>query len=161
MVYGYYTTTTNTDTKAYLVYEYSSGSKKVKTDLHSYEILFTCKDGTLLPVNSVYSTGTSKTLTTESFDPFGEVYYYNSNTSVSANNAILVSALHIMYTSSLDLRYSFNTGSTLTIGDVVYVVCSPQSDGQVKLASNPIAFSLPTTEDGLIYKRIGKCYSTY
>ena len=60
-----------------------------------------------------------------------------------------------------DLRYSFNCGSTLTANKVIYIVATPQSDGKAKLASSPLAQDLPTTEDGLIYIRLGVAYSEY
>jgi hypothetical protein len=37
----------------------------------------------------------------------------------------------------------------------------PQSDGKAKLHSTPITQTLPTEEDGLIYKYLGQGYSNY
>ena len=120
-------------------------------------------DGYLLPVYSgAYTTGTSKTLTTEKFNPNGQVYYYAATGVLEAgaspaNGTLFTQAAY----SFADLRYSFNTGTTLTAGNDVYLVCVPQDDGSAVLHTSPIAFSLPSTEDGLIYKRLGKVYDTY
>ena len=138
-------------------------SKKPKTILYRYQFLFTCMDGLLLPVNTVNkSVATNKELTTESFDVFGEVYYYGTTTIIQPNASIVTGNLWSQAAYTLcDLRYSFNTGETLIAENDVYLVCSPQPDGSVKLAEDPIAFALPNTEDGLLYKRLGKCYDTY
>ena len=61
----------------------------------------------------------------------------------------------------IDLRYGFNTGTTLTANKSVYLVCVPQADGKVKLHTTPISQSLPTTDDGLLYKFLGIAYDTY
>ena len=139
---------------------YSYSCYKTKTDLHRYQILFTIDETTLIPVNSVNSsTATTKTLTTESFNPFGQIYYYNSTTNISADSLIGNSNLRSQLVS--DFRYSFNTGKTLVANKAVFLVCVPQSDGKVKLHSNPISQSLPNTDDGLIYIHLGQAYDTY
>ena len=160
LFYGY---NSDTNTRGYETLEYYSGSKKVKTACQRYQILLTCMDGHLLPVYSgTYTTGTSKTLTTEKFNPNGQVYYYAVTGVLEAgaspaNGVLFTQAAYNM----ADLRYSFNTGTTLTAGNDVYLVCVPQDDGSAVLHTSPIAFSLPSTEDGLIYKRLGKVYDTY
>ena len=160
MFYGYYY---NTDVLGYDIREYNSGSKKVKTACQRYQIMLTCMDGMLLPVYSgAYSNGTSKTLTTEKFNPLGQIYYYYSTTNLSAGGSPAAGTLVSQFTyTTVDIRYSFNTGSTLTVGNDIYLVCVPQDDGSAVLHTSPIAFSLPSTEDGLIYKRLGKAYGTY
>lgn len=149
----------NSDTLAYAI-RYAQALFNSYTALYRYQLLFTYNDTTLLPVNTVSnSTGTSKTLTTESFDPFGQIYYYNTTGTVNAGAAINTAYLWAMR-HDVDMRYSFNTGTTLTAKKFVYLVCVPQSDGKVKLHTSPIAQALPTTEDGLVYKLLGKAYST-
>ena len=134
---------------------------KTKTNLYRYQLLFTQDEQYLLPANAVdNSQATTKTLTTESFDPFGDIYYYGSTTTVSANNKIGDNTLYSAQ-GIIDLRYSFNTGTTLTTQKAVYLVMVPQSNGKVKLHSTPITQTLPTTEDGLVYKYLGQAYSNY
>jgi len=139
----------------------SQSSQKTKTKLYRYQILLTYDEEYLLPVNEENNkTATTKTLTTESFNPFGQVYWYNSTTSAATSANIAASTLYTQY-SGLSLTYAFNTASGLTAKKDVYIVCTPQADGKVKLASNPISQTLPTTNDGLIYKYIGFAVNTY
>lgn len=158
MFYGY---NSDTNTTAYQVRH-----NQVITTMHSaltrYKICFTRMDGTLLPSTAVSnSTGTSKALTTETFDPFGAIYYYNTTTAVEANASPSASYMWVQYP-SVDLRYAFNAGSTLTAKSPVYVKCSPQADGAFKLASdNCIVQSLPQTADEYTYIYLGRAYSTY
>lgn len=160
MYYGY---NTDTNTRGYEILEFYSGSKKVKTACQRNQIMLTCMDGYLLPVYSgTYTTGTSKILTTEKFNPNGQVYYYGSTGILEANATPANGTLFTQAAYNFaDLRYSFNTGTTLIAGNDIYLVCVPQNDGSAILHTSPIAFALPSTEDGLIYKRLGKAHDTY
>ena len=117
------------------------------------------------PINSVTvnaHTNMNKTLTTDSFDPFASIYYYYSGNTGGEPTAT-VSYLFTKY-SSVDMRYSFNLNSSnnpLTNNAPVYLVCDPQADGQVKLASSPIAQSLPSTADGKVYIYLGRASGSY
>ena len=138
----------------------AGGNYITSTALYRYMLLLPKNETTLIPVNAVdNSTATNKTLTTEEFDPFGPIYYYNSTTVVNANAAI--SGVSLFYQSTLDLRYSFNTGTTLTNNREVYLVAVPQSNGKAKLHSSPITQTLPTSADGKIYIYLGHTYSNY
>ena len=139
---------------------HNNGNYIASTNLYRYEILFTKNETTLIPVNAVNnSTATNKTLTTEEFDPFGHIMYYNSTTNVNANASITGNQLY--YQLNIDLRYSFNTGTTLTNNRAVYLVAVPQSNGKAKLHSTPITQTLPSTEDNLIYIYLGHASSNY
>lgn len=153
----------NSNTIGYDVRENNNGGKKLKTDMTRYQLVMTTMDDMLLPVYSgAYTTATTKVLTTESFNPFGQIYYYGTTTKVTANGTVAKAYLYAQATDALvNLNYSFNTGTTLTAGDDIYLVCVPQNDGSVKLHTSPIAKSLPTTEDGLVYKRLGKAHDDY
>ena len=138
----------------------NGGNFIVSTALYRYQILLQKNETTLVPINAVNNnTGTSKTLTTDSFNPFAQILYYNSTTTINANSSVGATALYEQMT--LDLRYSFNTGTTLTAHKDVYLVAVPQSDGLAKLHTSPISQVLPTTEDGLIYIYLGRAYSNY
>lgn len=154
--YGY---NSDNNTIGYDIVDYYTGSKKVKTACQRYQFLLTTMDGLLLPVYSgKYTTATTKTLTTEKFNPFGQIYYYTSTAALTANAIPATGTLRTKSSYSLPyLTYAFNTGATLVAGNDVYLVCVPQDDGSAVLHTNPIAFALPTTEDGLLYKRLGKC----
>lgn len=139
---------------------YYSPEWKTKTNLYRYQLLIQQSPDTLLSFNAVNNTtGGSKTLTTQSFNPFGKIYFYNSTSTYAAGAAIGANAVlydHIMH----DLRYSFNTTNTLTAYKHVYIAAEMQSDGSAKLASSPITQTLPNTQDGLIYIDLGWAYST-
>ena len=159
----YYGYNSDNNTNGYNV-SYYYPCTKVSTNLYRYMLLLTKDETHLLPVNaSSNTTATTKTLTTESFDPFGQVYYYSTTTTVSAEATPGNATLWTQYYSVIDLRYAFNEGTTLSANTDVYIVCVPQADGSVKLKSggHPISQTLPTTEDGYIYKLIGKAYDTY
>ena len=125
-----------------------------------YGLLLQSTDGQyLIPINSVGGTGTGKQLTTARFNPFGDIYYWNSNSNIASGANITATAIYQQI--CFDLRYSFNTGYTLTANRDVYIVADPQSDGAAVLSSTPIAQQLPDTEDGKIYIRLGHSYNTY
>ena len=136
------------------------GSHLASTAIYRYQILLTQKDNKLLPINTTSnSTATTKTLTTASFDPFGAIYFYNTTGTVSAGAAPTTSYLYKQVLA--DLRYSFNTGTTLTANKPVYMVCELQSDGLFKLASTPITQALPTSADTKYYLYLGQAHDTY
>ena len=156
--YGY---NSDTNTTAYQIRR-NQADLVMHSKLYRYQICFSRFDGTLLPANGVSNTtGTSKTLTTESFDPFGLIFYYSTTTAVEANTSPAAGYMWQEYPAT-DLRYSFNAGTTLTAKSPVFVKCSPQSDGSFKLAGNAcIVQALPNTADGYAYIYLGRAYDTY
>jgi len=141
--------------------EYYS-SRTTAAALYRYMLCLTKSDGTLLPVNSVNnSVATNKTMTTETFDPFGEIFYWGYTTTYSAGANV---GDGYWYRQILfDLRYSFNCGGydaagTLTARSPLFLVATPQSDGTAKLYSSPLAQALPNSDDGLIYIYLGRVY---
>ena len=62
--------------------------------IYRYQLLLRTKNKQLIPVSTANNTFTiGKTYTTTPFDPFGEIYYYNSTTNIATNgnlgNAVL------------------------------------------------------------------------
>ena len=155
-----YNYNTNDDYRAYDIRHYRS-TFVMAAALTRYKVIFTKFDGTLLPATAVSnSTATTKALTTQSFDPHGAIYYYSTTTGVAVGANPSASYLW-QHFSEFNLGYSFNTGSTLVANHPVYIKCSPQSDGSVKLAGNDcIVQALPSTEDGYVYILLGQAYST-
>ena len=160
---------TNT-TSIYTLQRYN-GTRVVSADLLRYVIAFRKNETTIVPIHSVAGTGTAentavttanKTMTTESFDPFGEIYQYATNTKIAANGSVNLSTLRTQC-ASVDARYIFNCNKTLTAQRELYLVVDLQSDGMVKLATsvNPWAQTLPSTNDGHLYILLGYAYSTY
>lgn len=137
-------------------------SRKTGAVINRYNLAFTKGNNRLIGVaNEDNVVAKTKTYTTESFDPFGEIYYFNRSASRAANTNIGNGELYRQM--MMDLRYSFNCGgydtaSTLTAREPLYLVCVPQTDGQVKLNSDPISQTLPTSDDGLVYIYLGTVY---
>ena len=127
-----------------------------------YVLAIPKNETTIVPFNAVdNNTGTSKTLTTDSFDIFQNVVFRQVGSSIAANTVVPTDTMYQQTGNVVDLRYSFNTGKTLTGNKAVYIVCAPQTDGLVKLHTTPISQTLPTEADGLYYKYIGQAYDTY
>lgn len=142
---------------------YYSGQWKTYQKLTRYVVLFQ-KDANYLlsPTTVDNATGTSKGITSSTFNPFGQIFYYATTTNRSAGTTIADNATLNRRYELFDLRYSFNTGTTLTAYQPVYVATQLQSDGSVKFASTPIVQSLPTTAaSNMLYIFLGKSVDTY
>ena len=137
------------------------GCRTTVAALYRYQLCLSKQDRRLVPISTVdNSIGTNKTLTTETFDPFGDILYWSSTTTYSAG-ANVGDGWYNQYLA--DLRYSFNIGgynvaSSLVGRKPLYLVAVPQSDGMAKLHTNPLAQDLPTTDNGLIYIYLGQVY---
>lgn len=129
--------------------------------IYKCQMLFSIDETTVTPLNNVNnSTGTTKTMLTNiAFDPFGEIFYYDSTTTINADGNVGTAA---RWSANLDLRYTFNCGKTLTAHKPLYLKVLLQSDGNVKIADSlPITHDLPVTNDGILYIFLGRTYSTY
>lgn len=150
----------NTNTHLFYRVGKCYGNYEPSTNLYRYMVLLSINESQLVPINALNNNvTTTKTLTTETFDPFGPIYYYASTTIVSANGLIGGSRLYQQY-EAVDLRYSFNTGTSLIPDKAVYLVAVPQSGGGAKLASTPISQTIPNIYNGLIYIYLGQARST-
>ena len=138
------------------------GSRTTKNALYRYQFCVTDSTGQVIPINSVNnSVATNKTLMTDSFDPFGEIFQWVSTSTYAAGANVGNGNWYRQYLA--DLRYSFNCGgydvdSTLTARLPLYLVVVPQGDGTVKLHSEPLSQTLPTSDDGLLYIYLGRVY---
>lgn len=138
-----------------------NGTLIANSAIYRYQLLFSINETTVTPLNNVSNnTGTTKTMLTNiAFDPFGEIFYYDSTTTINADGNVGTSA---RWSANFDLRYTFNCGQTLTAQKPLYLKVLPQSDGKVKIADSlPITHDLPTTNDGILYIFLGRTYSTY
>lgn len=137
-------------------------SRTTKNALYRYQICLTNSTGQLIPINSVNnSVATDKVLTTDAFDPIGEIFYWASTNTYNAGGNVGNSNLYRQQL--VDLRYSFNCGGydttpTLNARLPLYLVASPQTDGTAKLHSSPLSQTLPVSDDGLIYIYLGMVY---
>ena len=153
----------NTNTIGYQL-RTNSYSKPMANVTFRYRLLFSSANNEKwVPANTSSSTNdtASRTVNQTPINPFGEIVYYGTTTSVVANSRPSASALWQEYT--LSLGYSFNrTGAALTLTSwkPVYVKCAPQSDGSAIMDSTtPYVQALPTTDDGKIYIFLGVAYS--
>lgn len=152
--YGY---DSNTNTIGYQIRR-NNGTYLAKGAVSQYKLLFTYSPTQVIASTTSTGTGTSKTMTTESFDPFGAIFVYTAKDTIADGKAVPIASMWEQYT--VDIRYSFNV-SSITNNKDVYIKCSPQSDGKVKLAtSGTIVQELPTTDDGFVYIHLGHAYST-
>ena len=154
----------NTNTIGYQL-RHNSSTLPASDKFYRYRLLFTSADGKkYVPANTSTSTSatSSKTVNQRPIDPFGEILYYGSTSSVSAGSNPGATVLWEEYT--LTLGYSFNrTGAALTMSypAPVYIKCTPdESDGSAIIDSiTPYVQSLPSTDDGKIYIFLGIAYS--
>lgn len=138
---------------------HNSGLYKVKTNLYRYVLLLTNSEDTLLPINTEdNNTDINKTLTTDSFNPFGKIFYHNSTSTIYANESVESSTLYEQIV--FDLRYSFNCGQTLVPNKDIFIVATVLNNGMAKLHVAPISQTMPTTEDNLIYIYLGHTCSS-
>lgn len=154
--------TNTTYTAMHQLYHSTAGGYLADSVVYRYQLLFQMDEDTVTPLNNVSnSTGTSKAmLTNVEFDPFGEILYYGGKTTVNADAR--VDGGSTFFTANINLRYTFNCGTTLTAYEPFYLKVVMQSNGKVKLATGTCwAQSLPTTNDGYYYIYLGRTYSTY
>lgn len=154
----------NTNTTYASMWNLSMGAGYLANSVvYRYQLLFQMNDYEVTPLNNVSNVvATTKTMLTDvEFDPFGGIFYYNTTGTVNAGARI--GGTNMLFASSgVDLRYTFNCGSTLTAYMPLYLKVRMQSNGKVKLAStSPWAQELPTSADGYYYIYLGRAYSTY
>ena len=138
-----------------------SPAYQANSAVYRYQLLFQVDDNKLTPLNNVNnSTATGKAmLTSVDFLPFGKIYYYNNTTNVAANGNMTSSLYNRIH---LDLRYSLNCAQTLTAHSDVYLKCARQANGKFRITADPCwTQTLPSTNDGYYYIRLGRTYSTY
>lgn len=153
----------NTNTIGYQL-RHNSSTLPASDKFYRYRLLFTSADGSkYVPANTSTSTNAtaSRTVNQRPIDPFGEILYYSSTSSVAADSNPGATVIWSEYT--FNLGYSFNrTGAALTMSypAPVYIKCTPQSDGSAIIdSSTPYVQSLPSTNDGKIYIFLGIAYS--
>lgn len=143
---------------------YYNGNYIADSPLYRFQLLFHVDDDRLTPLNNNNNvTGITKTMLTDvEFNPFKDIFYYYSTTTI--NKDANIDATNLFYSvSGIDLRYSFNiTTSAFTIHKDVYLVVTPTTNNKVKLASaDPLTQELPTNDDGYWYLLLGRTYNAY
>lgn len=154
-----YGTDANDNTLAYNV-RYNAASRTMSGATYRYRILFSSVDDAhWVAANTSTSTNAtaSRAVNQTPINPFGQIVYYASTSSVASGNAPGAANLYTQY--SLTLGYSFNrTGAALALTArlPVYIKCAPQSNGSAIMdADTPYVQAMPSTEDGKIYIYLG------
>lgn len=151
----------NSDTNTIAYQVRTNSTLRVAADKgYRYRLWFQTLDGKWAPANTSSSTNNTaaRTPNTRTIDPFGEIIYNSTNGTVNAGANLAAGTCWQQYTVSLG--YSFNTtGAALTLTNPapVYVQCTPQTGGGVKM--NGYTQALPSTEDGKVYIYLGMAYS--
>lgn len=153
----------NTNTIGYQL-RTNSMSLPVSGALYRYRLLFTSANGrNWIPANTTNSSdaNATKTTNTAAIDPFGDIRYYGSTTTVSSGSRPSTGALWQQY--ALNIGYSFNTtgaAPAMTAWRPVYLKCSPQANGSAKISSTPYTQSLPSANDSHIFILLGIAYNS-
>ena len=162
-IQGYVATREDTDTVNISNLRFGNGAYIADSKVYRYQMLFQVDENTLTPLNNVNNnTGTGKAmLTSRTFDPFGRILYYGTSTSKAAGENLGGSTFYYGH-AGIDLRYTFNCGSTLTASRPFYLVTVPQADGSCVIdGAAPWSQTLPATNDGKWYILLGRMYSGY
>lgn len=132
--------------------------------VYRYQMLFEKDSDYVTPLNNVsngYNNTNKAMLTNVEFDPFGEIFYWYSSVTVAKDARASGNDLNYTY-GTLDLRYTFNCGTTLTAYKPFYLVVDIGTNGKAKIASTtPWAQELPSTNDGHYYIFLGRTCSAY
>lgn len=125
-----------------------------------YTILMRTSDDKLSAIVTSSSNGTSKTKNTNGFMLCQDIYYANNYT-VAANTSLTGAWRQIYsYVNRIDFRFSSNCGQTLIGGKPIYLV-GTVSNGAFYLDDVWYTQTIPTTDNGKVYIRIGGAYNTY
>lgn len=119
----YDSTNTYTFMQAYTALVVSANAGTV----YRNQILLSKPDLSVIPVNNVKNgPGTyNKTLTSQSFDPFGPIYYFNYTGAGSYNPGNTMPTWYAYRVTLADIRYSFNINSGGTAGTTALTAYRP------------------------------------
>ena len=150
----------NTNTIGFQI-RHNSSTLPAKVKGYKNRLWFTSADGKhYVPANlsSSISYSSLKTPTNIPIDPFGEIIYCSSSSTINQDTNLTATTVWTQYVVSFG--YSFNnTGTALTLTPYkpIYIKCTPQSDGSAVLQG--YTQDKPTTDDGFIYIYLGLAFS--
>lgn len=131
--------------------------------IYSYKIVMQGSDGALYPLTKETGTGLTKTVSNRNFLIGGKIYGYVTSATIAANT---LTRYYMAESVSQDGLYTFNSSSGFVAGKPIYIVGVVQSDGTFMLNNQGVAGgifytqTLPTTDDGKIYIRLGIMHDT-
>ena len=148
----------------YLVGSYYFRSKiNANGYIGRYMLFMRCPDGTVTGLTTTNnSTATTKTMYSGPL-LLGQVWYYGSTSTFAANANFYHDGSNIRDNYSLvDVRYTFNCGSTLVSYKPFFIVGSIGNDGYFYLdTTQPWSQEYPDTDNDKIYILLGYAYDTY
>ena len=155
---------------AYYTYtDYMSGSYYYRYKVNAngyigrYMIVMRCPDGTITGLTTTNnSTATTKIMFSGPL-LLDDVHYYSSTNTYAANAVFTHDGGYMKNNAGLvDVRYTFNCGSTLVANKSFFIVGTIGNDGYFYLdQTQPWSLDYPTTEDNKLYILIGPCFDTY
>lgn len=146
------------DTTTYSTY---TGSTQVDSiGLTRNKIVMENPDGTYTGLSIGNVTTDTKVQTSTPLNMYGRVMYYNSTAAIAPNGT---STSWIVSGITPVLTYTFNSAGSYTLRAPLYLVGTVNSDGYLILdqtnATSWYSQTLPTTDDGKVYFRLGIVYS--
>ena len=137
-----------------------AGSNKI----FPYTLIMQNSDDRWESIVTSSSTGTSKSKNPHGFK-LGQIFYQGSSNTIEEGAVVSSYSLYEQHGNLIDHRYSFNTANNSTDGLTanlpVYLVGTLGNDGLFYLADTWWTQTLPTTEDGKLYIRLGDEYDYY
>ena len=145
----------NPYTNSNTVGAYAGAVKAGANGVYNYSLVMRDTADTWVSLTTSAGTGTSKARYTGGLYP-DKVLYMGSNAAYAegATTGTCYDAL------ALNLNYSTNSGSSLTVGKAVYLVGEIHSDGLFYLDSTWWTQTVPTTANGKTYIYLGLAYNT-
>lgn len=154
-MFGSYRTT---DSNTYDRMQHSV-AKQMGETLYRYKFILEGIDGKFYPIVTTNQTSTTlvqKTPTNATLKIGGNIFYYNTTTTVAADGTVNNTYSEI---NTGNMVYNFNQNGGYQLQKPIYLVGIPQASGGYKLDSNYYTQDLPTTEDGKIYIQLGLVYA--
>ncbi len=133
-------------------------AKQMGETLYRYKLILEGTDGKFYPIVTTNQTSTTvvqKTPTNATLKIGGNIFYYDTTTTVAADGTVNNTYSEI---NTANMVYSFNQNGGYQLQRPIYLVGTPQASGGYKLDSTYYTQDLPTTEDGKIYIQLGIVY---
>jgi hypothetical protein len=140
---------------------YHPANKTVGVEVTKYKFIFESTDGKFYPLSVGDTLALTKVQSDRPYRIGGLILWYSSATSVDADNS--VTATYTEHATST-INYTLNQATGFTNYAPIYLVGSLDTNGDFVLdqtdATSWFTQTLPSTEDGKLYLRLGFNYAT-
>lgn len=155
-LYGSYVNT-KSDINGYNIGVYNTGIEVGET-IYRYKIVMEGMDGKFYPLFPENLNTPAKSVSTVSFKPGGDIYYYN--TASTTNPGITISSnfwrQYCIGLSDTYMAFAVNIDPSWVAGATLYLKGTiNETGGFVLNQTTPITTTLPTTDDGFVYRPFG------